>query len=207
LSSYPVSLNLEDRKCVIIGGGIIAERKVVTLLEAGAVVRVVSPDLTDKLQELANHSLIEYIPSDYESHHLDSAFLVIAATNIREVNKAVFDEAQQRGILVNVVDDPELCTFFAPAVVRRGDLTISVSTAGKSPSLSRRIREQLEAIYGLEYSDFVELLGEIRAEVIEQHLDYNESARAFREILNSEVLDMLAHGEYDKAKKRALQCF
>ena len=207
MSSYPVSLNLEDRKCVIIGGGIIAERKVVTLLEAGAVVRVVSPKLTDKLQELANNNSIEYISSDYQTQHLDSAFLVIAATNNREVNKAVFEEAKQRGMLVNVVDDPELCTFFAPAVVRRGDLTISVSTSGKSPSLSRRIREQLEASYGPEYGDFVQLLGEIRAEVIEQNLDYNESARAFREILNSEVLDMLAQGEYEKAKERALQCF
>jgi len=192
---------------VIIGGGIIAERKVVTLLEAGAVVRVVSPKLTDKLQELANNNSIEYISSDYQTQHLDSAFLVIAATNNREVNKAVFEEAKQRGMLVNVVDDPELCTFFAPAVVRRGDLTISVSTSGKSPSLSRRIREQLEASYGPEYGDFVQLLGEIRAEVIEQNLDYNESARAFREILNSEVLDMLAQGEYEKAKERALQCF
>lgn len=205
MSSYPVSLNIESRRCVVIGGGTIAERKVVVLLQAKADVLVVSPELTSKLQELAAGNLIEHIAANYESRYLDKAFLIIAATNNQTVNKEIFEEAQQRGILVNVVDDPVLCTFFAPAVVRRGDLTISISTAGKSPSLSRRIREELEDRYGPEYGEFVRLLGEIRCEVIEHHLNYTESARAFREILDSDVLDLLVSGDYDTAKERALQ--
>jgi len=190
---------------VVIGGGAIAERKVRGLLQAEACVAVVSPELTPELREMVKNGHVDHIAGGYESGQLECAAVVIAATDDQTVNRRVFEEAQARGILVNVVDDPELCTFFAPAVVRRGDLTISVSTDGKSPSLSRRIRERIEACYGPEYGEFARLLGEIRDEVIGRKLGIEESTRAFKRILDSDVLNTLITGDYEKAKARALE--
>ena len=132
--------------------------------------------------------------------------LVIAATNDREVNKAVSSEAQRRGILVNVADDPELCTFFMPAVVRRGDFIVSVSTSGKSPALAKRVKGELESRFGPEYGELADLLGELREEVKAKYPNEEDRRQAFSRILSSDVLDLLGQGKRDEAIERARKC-
>jgi precorrin-2 dehydrogenase/sirohydrochlorin ferrochelatase len=204
--NYPVNLDLRNRKCVVIGGGGVAERKVETLLDFGGTVVVVSPDLSPRLRELSANKLIEHISEAYEPQCLEQAYLVIAATNDPEVNKAVSLEAQRRRILVNVVDNPELCTFFVPAIIHRGDLVISISTSGKSPALARRIREEMEFHFGPEYSKLTDLLGEFRDEVKAKYANSDERHRAFVRILDSDVLDLLAQNKWDEARRKARQC-
>lgn len=206
MSHCPVSLDLTDRRCVVIGGGAVAERKVLTLLDFGAAVTVGAPDLTPRLRELMARGSIKHTPGTYTPETLEGAFLVIAATDDREVNKAVSSEAQRCGILVNVADDPELCTFFMPAVVRRGDFIVSVSTSGKSPALAKRVKGELESRFGPEYGELADLLGELREEVKAKYPNEEDRRQAFSRILSSDVLDLLARGKRDEAIERARKC-
>ncbi|HUV04165.1 MAG TPA: bifunctional precorrin-2 dehydrogenase/sirohydrochlorin ferrochelatase [Armatimonadota bacterium] len=206
MSHYPVNLDLKGRRCVIVGGGPIAERKAQMLLDFGAAVGVIAPELTPRLHDLAENGLVEHTAGVYMPGMLDGAFLVIAATDDRETNKAVSSEAQRLGILVNVVDDPELCTFFVPAILRRGDFIISISTSGRSPALARRVREELESRFGPEYGELADLLGELRDEMKARHPDPAERYQVFLRILDSGVLDLLAQGKRNEAIERARKC-
>jgi precorrin-2 dehydrogenase/sirohydrochlorin ferrochelatase len=206
MSYYPLNFNLKDRKCVVIGGGGVAERKVEALLDAGASVAVVSPELTPRLSELAEGGLIGHVAGVYVSQALEGAFLAIAATDDRETNSAVSSDARRLGIPVNVVDDPGLSTFIAPATVRRGDLFISISTSGKSPALARRLREELESQFGPEYGELADILGELRDEVKAKYPDQAERNKAFLRILDSDVLLLLREGRRDEAVERARKC-
>lgn len=206
MAHYSISINLTDRKCVVIGGGTVAQRKTETFLDFGAQVTVISPELATTLRELADGGLIEHITDSYRPSHLDGAFLVVAATDDAEVNTAVSEEARSRGLLVNVVDVPELCSFFVPAMVRRGDVVISVSTSGKSPAMARRIRERLETQFGPEYGAFAALLGELRPEVKALYPDAADRNRAYRRILDSDVIHLLAAGRTKEAVERAREC-
>ena len=206
MAHYSISINLAHRKCVVVGGGKIAERKVQTLLDFGALVCVISPALTNTLRELKTQGLVEHVDDIYDSASLDGAFLAIAATDDMDVNKSVSADAQSRNVLVNVVDVPDLCTFFVPAMVRRGDLVISVSTSGKSPTMASRIRQQLESDFGQEYGELVELLGELRNEVKARYSDISERRRAYLRVLDSDVLDLLAAGQNKEAIERARKC-
>jgi len=199
MAMYPVCFNLVQRKCVVVGGGAIAERKIETLLEFGAVVTVVSPELTPRLRKLADESSISCVQADFEPELLEGAFLVIAATNDRAVNEACSAAAQKSGIPVNVVDDPDLCTFIVPAVVRRGDLVIGVSTSGKSPALARRIREQIDEQFGTEYGDLVELMNEFRDQVRAKYSTIEERNAAYVRIMTSDAWMLLADGRHDEA--------
>lgn len=203
MAHYPINISLVNRKCIVVGGGTVAERKVEMLLEFGGDVTVVAPDLTPGIERLAESGEIRLVREAYPEGMLDGAFLVIAGTDDREVNRAVSSDAQRLGILVNVVDDPELCTFFVPAVVRRGDLVISVSTSGKSPSLARRVREEIEQTYGPEWGELADLLGELRDEVKARHATMQERGLAYTRILDSDVRTLLAQGKRDEALERA----
>jgi precorrin-2 dehydrogenase/sirohydrochlorin ferrochelatase len=203
---YPINIDLKNKKCVVIGGGKVAERKAITLREFGADVVVVAPEITPELQNLADNGSVCHITGMYELENLNGAFLVIAATDNREVNTAISSDAQKRGILVNVVDDPEICTYFVPAMVQRGDFIISISTSGKSPTLARRTREQLESQFGPEYGDLAELLGDLRDEVKSRHVDIADRNRAYMRILDSDVPRLLAEGKRDEAYTRAREC-
>lgn len=203
---YPVNLDLRNRKCVVVGGGAVAERKVQSLLGFGAAVLVVSPALTPRLSELAAAGRIDHIEAEYHAEPLDDAFLVIGATDDRETNKRISLDAQGRGILVNIVDDRELSTFFVPASVRRGDLVISVSTSANSPAMARRLREELESRYGPEYGQLADLLGKLRDEVKARYADTAERNRAFVRILDSDALRLLAEGKSDQALETARKC-
>ena len=156
---YPIYLQIHDQPCVVIGGGKIAEGKAQGLLAAGARVTVISPDLTPHLRELARRSEIRHIARRYQPGDLAGAFIVICATDQIETNHQVWQEASAQGQLVNVVDDPPRCNFIAPAILRKGDLTISISTGGKAPALAVRLKERLQREIGPEYERFLELVG------------------------------------------------
>lgn len=160
---FPLYVNIVGKCCVVVGGGSVAERKVNDLLEAGAKVRVVSPEITPRLQEQVQAAAIEWLPTGYTLNTIEDAWLVFAATNVRSVNAQIAHEANTRRLFVNVVDAPEEGSFIVPSVVRRGDLCLSVSTGGANPLLARRIAEELQGYFGQEYSLLVELLGHMRA--------------------------------------------
>lgn len=161
-SAYPVFLNLASRLCIVVGGGAVAERKVLGLLDAGARVRVVSPDFTPMLRRLIEEGAVEAIEGAYSTDHLDGAVLVYAATNRRDVNRSVAQDGARIGVLVNSADSPDEGAFVVPSVVRRGDLCIAVSTGGNHPAFAGRIARELESRFGPEYAEFVALLGTMR---------------------------------------------
>jgi siroheme synthase-like protein len=184
---YPIQLNLEDRTCLVVGGGAVAARKVGGLLEAGARVRVVSPRLAPELQARAEAGEIEARLADYAPEHLDGVVLAFAATDDRSVNAQVAADAEARGIPVNVADSPEESRFLVPSVVRRGALCLSVSTGGNSPMLAARLCDELEARFGPEYGDFVELLGQMRSYIKERTRDVSRRRAAFARLLDAEA--------------------
>lgn len=192
---YPVALKLEGRLCIVIGGGMVAFRKVESILEAGARIRLISPEVTPELQRLADEGRIEVIVRPYRAGDVEGAFLVISATNNPAVNREVAAECAARGILINAVDDPENCTFYVPASVRRGDLVISVSTGGKSPMLARKIREQLEEQYGPLYGAYLELIGEIRHNIVRSVQNSAEKDALLKALSAPEILEALRSGD------------
>jgi precorrin-2 dehydrogenase/sirohydrochlorin ferrochelatase len=160
---FPLYACVEGKQSVVVGGGPVAERKVADLLEAGALVRVVSPAITERLRQQAQAGEIEWLPAYYAPVHIEDAWLVFAATNDRAVNAQIALDANARRLFVNVVDGPEEGSFLVPSVVRRGDLCLSVSTGGANPMLARKVASELEMQYGDEYGLLVELLGQMRA--------------------------------------------
>ncbi len=159
----PILLDVRDRPVVVIGGGEVAERKIAALLDAGARVTVVSSEVTDRVREWSEAGRIRAELRDYRAGDLRGARLAYVATGDAEANRAAREEADAAGVWLNVADEPALCDFFVPAVVRRGDLTIAISTEGASPALAARLRERFERDLGAQYAELVEKLGEIRA--------------------------------------------
>jgi precorrin-2 dehydrogenase/sirohydrochlorin ferrochelatase len=157
---YPVFLNLKGKKAVVVGGGKVAERKILSLLKAGSDVKVISPYLTKRLEKEKLRGRIKHTPRQYRKGDLESVFLVIAATDSGVINERVSKDAPY---LVNVVDTPHLCNFIVPSIVNRGLLTIAVSTSGVSPGLSRSIRKELEKLYGPEFANYLKSVKVIRA--------------------------------------------
>jgi len=200
---YPVFLNVAGERCVVVGGGEVAERKARTLLEQGASVVVISPAVVRGLSELAEEGRIEVSLSDYRHGDLHNALLVIAATDDPKVNAGVAREGKERGVLVNVVDDPELSNFIVPSLVRRGDITIAISTGGKSPALARKIRTELEQSFPPEYALLALLLSEVRNELKTRGLRLDGDTWQRGMDLDM-LLDMLKKGEFEEAKKRLL---
>jgi precorrin-2 dehydrogenase/sirohydrochlorin ferrochelatase len=199
---YPVNLRLEGRKCLVIGGGTVAERKVKALLAAGAQITVLSPEITSLLSALVSVGSIAHIAAPYQTGRLGIFFIVICATNNAAVNRLAAEEAGSKGALVNVADAPELGDFIVPAHIVHGDLLITVSTGGKSPALARRLREELAARYGPEYGAYLEVLSRLRAELKEQLATAEERNAFWREALSGEVLALLAAGNMQEAEEK-----
>src|SRR5215211_2455015 len=198
---YPVYIQLREQPCVVIGGGKIAEGKVEGLLAAQAKVTVISPNLTPRLQALAEEKQIAYLARIYRPGDLVGAFLVICATDQVEINHKVWEEATTNRQLVNVVDDTPRCNFIAPSILRKGDLTIAISTSGKAPALAVRLKERLQGELGPEYARFLDLAGELR-EPLAQHIPDFETRKAlWYEIVDSEILDVLADGDERLARE------
>jgi siroheme synthase-like protein len=162
MSLFPAFLKLQNRQVVVIGGGSIAMQKIPGLLEAGARVRVIAPEINSQIGIWVRTQKIEWESKYFAPEDLDETFLVIAATSIRELNAAVYQEADRRNILCNAVDDIEHCHFYYGSIVQRGDLQIAVSTNGKSPALAQRLRKELEQQFGPEYAAWLEWLGAAR---------------------------------------------
>ncbi|MEG3070801.1 MAG: bifunctional precorrin-2 dehydrogenase/sirohydrochlorin ferrochelatase [Candidatus Syntrophopropionicum ammoniitolerans] len=148
VTHYMISLDLNNRKCLVVGGGKVAERKVRSLLECGAQVYVVSPEIIPSLLSMAAEGSLIYRRGSYKTSDLEDMFLVFGVTGKEEINKQIASDCASRNLIVNIVDDPAKCNFYVPAIVRRGALAIAISTCGKSPLLARRIREELELVYG-----------------------------------------------------------
>jgi len=159
---YPVGLVLKGKRCVVVGGGQVAARKARSFVETGASVAVISPEICAELGSLEG---VETFRREFTGTDLDGTFLVVGATDSIEVNSQVAAEAERRGILVNIVDEPALCNFYVSATVNRGDLCIGISTGGTSPALAKKLREELELRYGAEYEVLTRLLGEYREKV------------------------------------------
>ena len=204
MKTYPLSLiGLENQRVLVIGGGSVAARKAASLAEAGAKPIVISPDLHPELQELLQNGLISHERRNYQPGDLTGAFLVVSATDDPAVNQQVWQEAQAERCLINVVDDPPRCNFILPAVVRRGEVTLSVSTGGGSPALARRLRERLEIEFGPEYGELAALLAEVRPQLIANYPPQERLAAALR-LVDSPLLDILRQESYAAAKSFAL---
>jgi precorrin-2 dehydrogenase/sirohydrochlorin ferrochelatase len=195
---YPIEINIKERKCVVVGGGKVASRKVVSLLECGGEVHVVSRDLNPSLRALLRAGKIYFHEKEYTKADLKGAFLVVAATDSESVNEKVAKDAHKLKILVNVVDKIELCDFLVPAVTRVGDLTITVSTTGKSPSLAKKIRSEIASSYGKEYGELLNILGKIRSRVQEEVTDPEKRKMVWKKIVSSKAVDLIKKEAWDR---------
>lgn len=205
-SFYPVTLKLQGRCCLVVGGGSVAARKVANLLECGAEVRLVSPDITEELTEEVRRGRIDYLKRVFEQGDLDGVYLVISATDNAELNRKIAGYCEALCIPVNVVDNPELSTFFVPSVVRRGPLCISISTGGNSPLFARRLRETLEQLIGPEYGELAVLFGELRRLLQKQIMDPVERREIWEKILPPGSLADLDKGSTSVIRKRVKEC-
>lgn len=204
---YPISLDLTGKDCLVVGGGKVAERKVLSLLECGARVKVVSPEISPGLKALVENGKITYRHGHYRASDLEGVFLVIGSTDREEVNRQISDDCSARNLLVNIVDDPAKGNFFVPSVLRRGSLTIAISTGGKSPMLARKIREELENTYGPQYGEFLDMLGELRLELIRNVSDSKKKKDIMESLVDSEILRLLREGRMDEVKERLLGAY
>lgn len=194
---YPVYLNLTGKKCLVFGGGPIAEDKIAKLQSTGAQVTIVSPTVTPNLQAWAHRGDFQWQPREYQAGDMEGAFLSIAATNDRQVNHEIFQEAERLGVLINVVDGPEQCTFIAPAVVRRGQVTLAISTGGASPALARKLREALTEDAVLEWADLARVLSLARKVVKKRGLTVDP--QRWQCCITTELLQLAQSGHEDQA--------
>ena len=198
---YPIFLDIKEKRCVVIGGGIVALRKVNMLLDHEAQVEVISPQLCPELSELAANGMVKAVLREYEPGDLQGAFVVVAATDDSQINEQVAREAMQQGILINVADIPELSNFIVPSYLRRGDVTVAVSTGGKSPALARKIRLELERGFGEEYALLATLIDEVRSELKQQKITI--LGDVWQQALDLDILlELLRSGQRGEAKKR-----
>jgi len=210
VSFYPVNLQINNRSCVVVGGGSVAERKVIALLAAGACVTVVSPQATQKLTELIQEKRVIHVARSYAPGDVTGSFIVICATHNSGVNKLIAEEANQAGVLVNVADAPELGNFNVPAQIAHGDLLITISTGGKSPALARRLRAELAERYGPEYGTYLDLVAEARIKMKKNILSAKEREAFWRQTIDLEVITLLKEGKINEAEDKinnAIGCF
>lgn len=198
MNYFPISLNIRSKKCIVIGGGKVAARKVKSLLACNGSVTVISPELDGKLLAFAENSSIKWIKRGYRGGDLSGAFLVIAATDDVTVQEDVFREAETANLLVNVADVPKWCNFILPATVRRGDLTISVSTAGKSPALAKQLRKNLEKEYTDDYDLLLRVLGNLRPIVLNMGLSHEKNKIIFENLLHKDMIDWLRRQDWQE---------
>jgi len=200
---YPIYLDLKGRDALVVGGGAVAEGKALHLVEAGARVTVVSPELSEALRAAADRGEIIHLSRSFADGDLNGAFLVISATDDRKVNEKVAKAAMERKLLCNVVDQPDLCNFITPALVTRGELQISVSTGGGSPTLTQRVKREVAALIGEEYGVLLELAAEMRAEAKDRFADFERRKEVLRAFVESDALNLIRAGRRDEARALA----
>lgn len=185
---YPINLEIKDMKITIIGGGDVAYRKCKNFLEFGKSVRVVSPEFIDSFELIKNN--VELIYDVYKEEYIKDSFIVVAATNNKEINKNIGIYCRSCGKLVNVVDDIKLSNYTVPSYVKRGDLLISISTGGKSPSLSSKIKKELEEKYDDSYEEYIDTLGELRKEIIKKYEDVSLRRKKLKALINLDLAEL-----------------
>lgn len=201
---FPIMVSLTGRRCLVVGGGTVAERKVKSLLQAGAHVTIVSTEFSETLLEMENQSDIVLYRQKFDHKFImDKSSegppftLIVAATNDSEVNAHIARSASEQGLLINVVDQPELSSFIMPSVVRRGKLVIAVSTGGASPSAARKIAQEIDDLYGEEYEGYLHFLSDIRLLIQQKVADKPSRQRMFKEMLEWDVLSKLRAGTFE----------
>lgn len=205
---YPVCLNISGKLCVVIGGGRVAERKIRGILAGSGSVRVVSPALTTTLHDLASQAVIEWREKPYSGTDLEGAFLVFAATNTPKVQGAVLRDARAAGLLVNIADNSAACDFQVPASIRRGDLTLSVATKGKSPAVAAMVKRRLEHDFGEEYAQLTALTSLLRDRILaENALSHEEKKLLFQKILHDDIVDWLRDRRWDRIQQHLQSVF
>lgn len=193
---YPIFLKVADRACLVVGGGEVGARKVKTLLSCGASVGVVSPEVVEWLDEKIQEGVVDLVGSHYEEQQLEGRFLVIAATDDVELNSRIARDAEKRGLMCNVVDYPQEGNFILPALVQRGALTLAISTSGKSPALARQLRRDLEERFGIEYADFLEIMGAVRSRLLKESQDSRANKEKFDGLVQSELLELVRRRDF-----------
>jgi precorrin-2 dehydrogenase / sirohydrochlorin ferrochelatase len=187
---YPLFIDVSGKVCVVVGGGRVAERKARTLARLGAVVRVISPSLTRGLQELGRREGLEILARDYADGDLKGAFIVFAATDNRSVNILVRAEAVREGILINVADDPSLCDFIAPALVRKGPITVAISTSGTLPLLAKRLRKEIQQLITADHVAYARKAGVVRKTAITKVRDRARKAAIMRRLASMDIKEV-----------------
>lgn len=200
---YPLYLEMNRRRCLVIGGGAVAERKIASLLEVDAEVTVISPDATETIASWSKNNSIQFKARHYQTGDLADCELVFVATDDGEVNAQVYQEGKSRGVWVNAADDPAHCDFILPSVLRRGELTVAVSSGGGSPALARTIREELELHFTPDYEMLTELAGDVRDELRRRSITV--PFEIWREALSGDVRQLLVRGDLAQAKSRLLR--
>jgi precorrin-2 dehydrogenase / sirohydrochlorin ferrochelatase len=194
MAYYPVLLDLSGKKVVVIGGGKVAQRKIETLLSYGAVIHIISKDLTSELKYLLEKGEIKLLGDQFNETFIKDAFLLIIATSDKALNRKISSFAREKNILVNAVDQPEECSFIVPSIIKRGDLIVAISTSGKSPALAKKIKETLEGQFGDEYRSFLNLMGKIRKELVSSGMPEEDRNKIFHNLVDSPVLKFLNAG-------------
>lgn len=195
---YPVHLDINNRNCLVVGGGGVGTRKVKTLLDCGARVTVVSPQVSPQLRGLAASGDIILKERSYQSDDLSNMFLVIGATDDEKLNKQISSDADRLNTLCNIADRPEVCNFILPSIVHRDDLVITISTSGKSPALAKKLRKSLENQFGKEYGTLLRLMGAIRKKLLQQAHEPEAHKPLFEQLINSDLIGMIQEGEVEK---------
>jgi precorrin-2 dehydrogenase/sirohydrochlorin ferrochelatase len=199
---YPAMIKLQGKRCLVVGGGSVAARKINSFLESGASVKVVSPELCDELKEVLEQGMIEWVARRFEPRDIEGVFIVVAATNDGAVNETVAALADQAGCLVNVVERPERGNYIVPSTIRRGLLHIAISSAGASPGLSKKIRQELEEKFPPYYEEYVTFLADARRRIMKEIHDQDIRRRLFQHLLEEEWLQLFASGDLEEVKDR-----
>ena len=188
---YPVNLDIRGRRCLVVGGGRVGTRKVDTLLLCGAAVSVVSLEVSPTIRQLAAEKAVILKQRPYRSSDVEGMFLVIGATDDETLNRQINADAERRNLLCNIADRPEICNFILPAIVRRGDFVMAISTAGKSPAFAKHIRKRLEAQFGPEYGVLLDLMGAIRTKLLTEAHEPEVHKPLFEQLIAEDLLGLI----------------
>jgi len=188
---YPIHLDIQNRNCLVVGGGAVATRKVVKLLECGAKVTVVSPEMSDKILDLGESEHLKIKQRPYQAGDLAGMFLVIGATDDEILNRQISKDAEVRNTLCNIADRPEVCNFILPSIIQRDDLVITISTSGRSPAMAKKLRKTLEKQFGEEYGELLRLMGAVRQKLLSQAHEPEAHKPLFEQLIESDLIALI----------------
>jgi precorrin-2 dehydrogenase/sirohydrochlorin ferrochelatase len=197
---FPIFLKISGRSCLVVGGGDVGTRKVNSLLASGAYVTVVSKDISDELKELVDRGKVKYLEGAFSPDHLSGIFLCIVAIDNKSVTDKIAGICRKSGVLVNVADDPEMCDFYFPSVVSRGDLTIAISSGGTSPAMAKKLREEMEVEYGPEYESVFKVMGFLRDRLMQLGQNSTKLKNLMGKLASIPMAEIIRQGEIEKLK-------